>query len=162
MDKEELRNVDGSDSLHPNRSGDLVVVLRPPYQSDAGANNVAITVSHFFGQHGYLPETVDIKNNINMHAVFVMGGPGIAKKEREGLRAVVARAFTGLRLHRLEANIQPANTASKALIKSLGFRREGFSKDYLKVGGRWRDHERWAITKEVWREQLRKRRTTTR
>jgi len=88
MDKEELRNVDGSDSLHPNRSGDLVVVLRPPYQSDAGANNVAITVSHFFGQHGYLPETVDIKNNINMHAVFVMGGPGIAKKEREGLRAV--------------------------------------------------------------------------
>ena len=30
-------NVDGSDSLHPNRSGDVVVVLRPPYQSDAGA-----------------------------------------------------------------------------------------------------------------------------
>ena len=35
MNKEELRNVDGSDSLHPNRSGDVVVVLRPPYQSDA-------------------------------------------------------------------------------------------------------------------------------
>jgi ribosomal-protein-alanine N-acetyltransferase len=81
---------------------------------------------------------------------------------REGLRAVVARAFTSLGLHRLEANIQPANAASKALIKSLGFRLEGFSKDYLKVGGRWRDHERWAITKEVWREQPRKRRTTTR
>ena len=28
MDKEELRNVDGSDSLHPNRSGDVVVVLQ--------------------------------------------------------------------------------------------------------------------------------------
>ena len=38
MDKEELRNVDGSDSLHPNRSGDVVVVLRSPYQADAGAN----------------------------------------------------------------------------------------------------------------------------
>jgi 2',3'-cyclic-nucleotide 2'-phosphodiesterase (5'-nucleotidase family)/predicted AlkP superfamily phosphohydrolase/phosphomutase len=88
MDKEELRNVDGSDSLHPNRSGDLVVVLRAPYQSDAGANNVAITVSHFFGQHGYLPNTVDLKNNINMHAVFVMGGPGIVKKSRANLRAV--------------------------------------------------------------------------
>ena len=36
MNKEELRNVDGSDSLHPNRSGDVVVVTRPPYQSDAG------------------------------------------------------------------------------------------------------------------------------
>ena len=88
MDKEELRNVDGSDSLHPNRSGDVVVVLRPPYQSDAGANNVAITVSHFFGQHGYLPETVDTQNNINMHAVFVLGGPGVAKKNRADLRAV--------------------------------------------------------------------------
>ena len=38
MDKEELRNVDGSDSLHPNRSGDVVVVARPPYQSDAGTD----------------------------------------------------------------------------------------------------------------------------
>src|SRR5262249_16081855 len=36
LQKEVLRNVDGSDSLHPNRSGDVVVVLRPPYQSDAG------------------------------------------------------------------------------------------------------------------------------
>ena len=33
--KEELRNVQGADALHPNRSGDVVVVLRPPYQSDA-------------------------------------------------------------------------------------------------------------------------------
>src|SRR3954468_1821701 len=75
MDKEELRNVDGSDSLHPNRSGDLVVVLRPPYQSDAGANGVAISLSHFFGQHGYLPSTVDLPNSINMHGTFVAGGP---------------------------------------------------------------------------------------
>ena len=35
MKKEELRNVDGTDALHPNRSGDVVVVLRPPYQTDA-------------------------------------------------------------------------------------------------------------------------------
>jgi len=89
MNKEELKNVDGSDSLHPNRSGDVVVVTRPPYQSDAGANNVAITVSHFFGQHGYLPQTVDIPNNVNMHATFVLGGPGVVKKENfEGLRAI--------------------------------------------------------------------------
>ena len=42
MKKEELRNVDGSDSLHPNRSGDVVVVLMPPYQSDAGTANQPI------------------------------------------------------------------------------------------------------------------------
>ena len=75
MNKEELRNVDGSDSLHPNRSGDVVVVPRPPYQSDAGTDGQAIALSHFFGQHGYLPNYVDLANNINMHATFVLGGP---------------------------------------------------------------------------------------
>ena len=77
MDKEELRNVDGSDSLHPNRSGDVVVVTRPPYQADAGTNGQVIALSHFFGQHGYLPNTVDLANNINMHGTFVMAGPGV-------------------------------------------------------------------------------------
>ena len=77
LDKEQLRNVDGSDSLHPNRSGDLAVVFRPPYQSDAGTNGQAISLSHFFGQHGYLPNDVDIANNINMHGTFVLAGAGV-------------------------------------------------------------------------------------
>jgi 2',3'-cyclic-nucleotide 2'-phosphodiesterase (5'-nucleotidase family) len=89
MDKEELRNVDGSDSLHPNRSGDVVVVTRPPYQSDAGTANQAIALSHFFGQHGFMPDYVDLKNNINMHATFVAGGPLIKKKDKvKDLRAI--------------------------------------------------------------------------
>jgi ribosomal-protein-alanine N-acetyltransferase len=70
---------------------------------------------------------------------------------REGLGLALDHAVKTLRLHRLEANIQPANTASKRLVESLGFRREGFSPRYLKIGGRWRDHERWAILKEDWR-----------
>jgi len=64
---------------------------------------------------------------------------------REGLSAVVRHAFGKLKLHRLEANIQPGNTASIALVRSCGFSREGYSPRYLKIGGRWRDHERWAI-----------------
>lgn len=64
---------------------------------------------------------------------------------REGLAAVVRHAFRTLKLHRLEANIQPANTRSIALARACGFQREGFSPRYLKIGGRWRDHERWAI-----------------
>jgi 2',3'-cyclic-nucleotide 2'-phosphodiesterase (5'-nucleotidase family) len=77
--KEELRDVDGSDSLHPNRSGDVVVVLRPPYQSDAGTPGRVIALSHFFGQHGYLPNLVDLANNINMHGTFVLAGPGVKR-----------------------------------------------------------------------------------
>jgi ribosomal-protein-alanine N-acetyltransferase len=64
---------------------------------------------------------------------------------------VIARAFRTLRLHRLEANIQPGNLASIALVRRLGFRREGLSRRYLKIGGRWRDHERWAILAEEWK-----------
>jgi ribosomal-protein-alanine N-acetyltransferase len=64
---------------------------------------------------------------------------------REGLRAVVKYAFTRLKLHRLEANIQPGNAASIALARSCGFVKEGYSRRYLKIGGRWRDHERWVI-----------------
>jgi ribosomal-protein-alanine N-acetyltransferase len=63
----------------------------------------------------------------------------------EGVSLVVGDAFRRLRLHRLEANIQPANTASIRLVRRLGFRREGYSPRYLKIRGRWRDHERWAV-----------------
>lgn len=64
---------------------------------------------------------------------------------RAGLAAVVRHAFTARKLHRLEANIQPGNVASIALVRSCGFQREGYSPRYLKIGGRWRDHERWAL-----------------
>ena len=59
-------------------------------------------------------------------------------------------AFLKLKLHRVEANVQPANLASIAVLQRNGFTKEGFSRRYLKVGGRWRDHERWAILKEDW------------
>lgn len=68
----------------------------------------------------------------------------------EGLRQAIDYAFQRLKLHRLESNIQPQNQASIALVKRLGFRREGFSPRYLKLNGAWRDHERWAITAEEW------------
>jgi ribosomal-protein-alanine N-acetyltransferase len=61
-----------------------------------------------------------------------------------GLRGVLRVAFRELGLHRVEANIQPGNLASIALVRACGFVREGYSKGYLKIGGRWRDHERWA------------------
>ena len=87
-----------------------------------------------------------------------------------GVRAVrqpalhVGRAAAGadgrvqaLKLHRVEANIQPGNLPSIALVKRAGFSREGYSPRYLKIAGRWRDHERWAMTAETYRDVSRSR-----
>jgi len=68
-----------------------------------------------------------------------------------GVRLVLHSAFSEHRLHRVEANIQPENLRSIALVARLGFSQEGFSPQYLKIGGRWRDHERWALTRTQWR-----------
>lgn len=68
---------------------------------------------------------------------------------RAGVKAVVRKAFGNLGLHRLEANIQPGNVASIALVRACGFMLEGYSPRYLKIGGRWRDHERWARVSDL-------------
>lgn len=79
-----------------------------------------------------------------------MGYYAFAGHERQGLmteslRLVIRHMFRQIGLHRLEANIQPGNRASIALVRACGFRKEGFSPRYLKIAGRWRDHERWAL-----------------
>jgi ribosomal-protein-alanine N-acetyltransferase len=73
----------------------------------------------------------------------------------EALQLVLHEAFVTLELHRLEANIQPANVGSLALARRAGFVVEGFSPAYLKIDGEWRDHERWALRSEAWRARRR-------
>ncbi|GAA1890052.1 GNAT family N-acetyltransferase [Lapillicoccus jejuensis] len=78
----------------------------------------------------------------------------------EGLRLVVDLAFApttqgGLGLHRLEANVQPRNVRSAAVLRRLGFTREGFSPGYLWIAGptgheSWRDHDRYAVLASEW------------
>ena len=67
---------------------------------------------------------------------------------RAGIELLLDLAFGELGLHRVQANIQPENEASIALVRGAGFRREGFSPRYLMIRGEWRDHEQWAMTVE--------------
>ncbi|WP_278493604.1 GNAT family N-acetyltransferase [Acinetobacter gyllenbergii] len=73
---------------------------------------------------------------------------------RQGLQLVLKEAFQTMNLHRLEANIQPDNLPSICLVSHAGFEKEGFSRQYLRVGGKeWKDHERWAILNADWTDQ---------
>ena len=116
--------------------GSIGYWVRTPEDELAGVINISEVVrgafsSAFLGYYAFVPHN----------------GKGYMSK---GLRAVLSKAFRFHRLHRLEANIQPNNDASRRLVRRLGFRLEGFSPRYLKLGGRWRDHERWAICAEEW------------
>ena len=70
---------------------------------------------------------------------------------REAVALLLTEGFRHFGLHRVEAAVQPGNEASLRLVRALGFRHEGTSPRYLLLGGRWRDHERWAIHQEEWR-----------
>lgn len=72
---------------------------------------------------------------------------------RAGLALVLDELFTTHGLHRVEANVQPANTRSIDVLRSLGFHYEGFAPRYLKIRGRWRDHEHWALLSDRWRRR---------
>ena len=71
----------------------------------------------------------------------------------EAIDLILRFAFKDLKLHRIEANVQPHNLASIAVLRKNNFTKEGFSRKYLKIGGKWRDHERWAIIAEEWRKK---------
>ena len=85
---------------------------------------------------------------LGYYAVAQYAGQGLMF---EGMQLTLRYAFRRLKLHRLEANIQPGNSASIALVKRCGFSREGFSLRYLKIDRQWSDHERWALLAENWK-----------
>ncbi len=83
--------------------------------------------------------------SLGYYADEKMTGKGYMK---EAIRMVLSHAFHKIGLNRIEVNIQPGNDASIALVKALGFTKEGFSRKYLQIGDEYRDHERWAFLAE--------------
>ncbi|MFL6067148.1 MAG: GNAT family N-acetyltransferase [Gaiellaceae bacterium] len=118
-------------------TGRCFLVCRQEDDALAGVYNLSQIARGFF-QSAYL----------GYYAFEPHAGQGLMS---EGLDLVLRHSFRGLKLHRLEANIQPDNDASRRLVERAGFGYEGYSPRYLKIGGRWRDHERWAITREDWK-----------
>ena len=117
----------------PNQKGFLVESFEGEI---AGVFNISEIVRGCF-QSGYL----------GYYATINYVGKGVMSA---ALKLVLNSAFEESKLHRIEANIQPGNERSMQLVKSNGFRKEGFSPRYLQIDGKWCDHERWAITYEDW------------
>lgn len=114
-------------------------VIEPQSKALAGVINIndIVRYSEQSGRLGY-------------YAFAPLAGTGLMFA---GLSLVVRVAFRELGLHRLEANIQRSNVRSIALVEGLGFEREGTARGFLKIGNRWRDHERWALLKDDWRRR---------
>lgn len=133
---------DFADLLKRNRGDDYESLLI--CVQDSGAIAGTITLSQIFR-----------KSFCNAYLGYLLGanftGNGYMT---EAVRLVLKHAFINLKLHRVEANVQPHNQPSINVLRRCRFAKEGFSPKYLKISGRWRDHERWAIIREDWNKKL--------
>ncbi len=96
---------------------------------------------------------------VGYYALAPNAGQGLMA---DGFVLALDRAFRVLKLHRVEANVQPTNERSLALVERVGFTREGYSRRYVKIAGRWRDHVRFAMLAEDWRVLSRRARASAR
>jgi len=71
----------------------------------------------------------------------------------EAVQLAVRYAFDELEMDRLEADIQPENTASRRVVEQAGFRPAGTAPKAICIAGEWRDHERWMVTTKSGRRE---------
>jgi len=58
----------------------------------------------------------------------------------EIIKAGINYMHNDFKMHRIMANHMPNNLRSAKLLNKLGFIKEGYAKDYLKINGKWQDH----------------------
>jgi 2',3'-cyclic-nucleotide 2'-phosphodiesterase (5'-nucleotidase family) len=75
--KDDLRDVAGADALHPSRSGDVVIVLQPPYRFDDAGEAAAIAPVVAKAVGGYLIQA-DPESDQAAAGLFLAAGPHIA------------------------------------------------------------------------------------
>jgi ribosomal-protein-alanine N-acetyltransferase len=86
--------------------------------------------------------------NLGYHQALAHQGRGFMT---EALRLAIGYVFTELGMHRIEANHLPDNHRSASLLARLGFTREGYAKEYLRIAGRWQDHVLNSLTNPAWK-----------
>lgn len=64
-------------------------------------------------------------------------GQGLMKRL---LKVTNQYCFEEMGLHRIMANHLPRNIRSERVLEALGFEKEGYARDYLKIAGVWEDH----------------------
>jgi NAD(P)H-hydrate epimerase len=110
----------------------------------AWMNNEIIGV---FNISGIAQEGVFKSAYLGVNANIKFAGKGLMS---QALKLVLQEVFLSIKLHRIEANIQPDNLASILLFSNNGFQQEGYSPRYLYIADAWRDHLRFALTYEDW------------
>ena len=58
---------------------------------------------------------------------------------QQALEALIEFAFNTLKLHRIEADVDPQNVGSLGILEKLGFEREGLFRDRWYLNGEWLD-----------------------
>ena len=136
---DDIEKFKASVARNENETNECFVICRAKDGKIVGAINMSQIFRKSF-QNAYLGYSPGVKYT----------GSGFMT---EAVRLILRFAFKDLKLHRVEANVQPHNTDSIAVLQRCGFTKEGFSPKYLKISGKWCDHERWAIIRENWRRK---------
>ena len=90
----------------------------------------------------------------NISYVLIFGPDrGLVGERVRALAAAIAYCFEEMKLHRIMANYMPTNERSARLLRKLGFVPEGFARDYLFLGGTWRDHVLTSLTNPNWKSE---------
>ncbi len=148
-------DIDALTAAFERSKADLVPWIFPPsdYSVFVAQENLFLVVdAHSESLLGYFNLSSIIRGPLQQ---AFLGFAAFSPYQRKGLMSkamthVLSYAFKTLQLHRIEANIQPENVASSGFVEKHGFKKEGFSPNYLQLNGEWKDHERWALTLEQW------------